>query len=153
MMATLNQCSQHYIRCIKPNSHKSPGSFEDQLTMHQIRYLGLSENTKVRRAGFCFRQTYTRFLRRYMMLSPTTWNGGHWQGDARQGCGYVLKALGMKPGEYQNGKTKLFVKNAEGYELALSIPLVSFLLFQRAFKNVSTSKTFPRLNKMCFKFT
>ena len=114
LMGTLNKCSQHYIRCIKSNSHKSAGSFEDQLVTHQVRYLGLVENVKVRRAGFCFRTEYARFIQRYMMLSPTTWRGGHWRGDGRQGSEYVLKAVGMKPGEYQCGKTKLFVKDAEG---------------------------------------
>ena len=46
---------------------------QDKRVHHQVRYLGLVENIRVRRAGFCFRATYGRFLKRYKMLSPRTW--------------------------------------------------------------------------------
>ena len=36
-------------------------------------YLGLLENVRVRRAGFAFRQDYTRFLQRYKMIADQTW--------------------------------------------------------------------------------
>src|SRR4051794_11494489 len=68
LMETLNKCQPHYIRCIKPNSVKKAGVFTDDLVMHQVRYLGLLENVRVRRAGFAFRQTFLRFVRRYKML-------------------------------------------------------------------------------------
>jgi len=58
----------HYIRCIKPNEEKLPGEFDDRLCLHQVRYLGLLENVRVRRAGFCFRQTFEAFLDRYRMV-------------------------------------------------------------------------------------
>ena len=49
----------HDFRCIKPNELKSPSAFDDQRVIHQISYLGLLENVRVRRAGFAFRQDYT----------------------------------------------------------------------------------------------
>jgi len=64
LMETLGKCVPHYIRCIKPNNVKRSGVFEDQLCMHQVRYLGLYENVRVRRAGFAFRCTFQRFLKR-----------------------------------------------------------------------------------------
>lgn len=47
-----------YIRCIKPNELKSPNQFNEQRVIHQVSYLGLLENVRVRRAGFAFRQEY-----------------------------------------------------------------------------------------------
>jgi myosin-1 len=53
------------VRCIKPNDNKQPGVLDEQRVRHQIRYLGLVENIRVRRAGFANRQTYERFFHRY----------------------------------------------------------------------------------------
>ncbi|NXW81913.1 MYO1G protein, partial [Alopecoenas beccarii] len=55
----------YYVRCIKPNDHKSPALFDAERCRHQVSYLGLLENVRVRRAGFAYRQPYHRFLLRY----------------------------------------------------------------------------------------
>uniref|UniRef100_A0A8W4FMM8 Myosin ID n=2 Tax=Sus scrofa TaxID=9823 RepID=A0A8W4FMM8_PIG len=52
----------YYVRCIKPNDKKSPQIFDDDRCRHQVEYLGLLENVRVRRAGFAYRQTYEKFL-------------------------------------------------------------------------------------------
>jgi len=52
------------VRCIKPNEDKSPTQFNYERCKHQVMYLGLLENVRVRRAGFAFRMNYTRFLLR-----------------------------------------------------------------------------------------
>ena len=72
-MKNLLAKSPHYIRCIKPNDRKLKTLFDDDLVRHQVRYLGLMENIRVRRAGFAFRMAYDRFLERYKMLSKLTW--------------------------------------------------------------------------------
>lgn len=59
--------------------------FTPELVLAQIRYLGLMENVRVRRAGYAFRQLYGPFLERYKMLSPRTWP--RWAGNARYGAG------------------------------------------------------------------
>lgn len=56
----------HYVRCIKPNELKSAAAFDEQRVRHQVSYLGLVENVRVRRAGFAYRQRYDRFLKRYV---------------------------------------------------------------------------------------
>jgi len=33
---------------------------------HQVEYLGLKENIRVRRAGFAFRRPFEKFLRRWV---------------------------------------------------------------------------------------
>ena len=35
---------------------------------HQVEYLGLKENIRVRRAGFAFRREFNKFMRRYMYI-------------------------------------------------------------------------------------
>ncbi|KFW76091.1 Unconventional myosin-Id, partial [Manacus vitellinus] len=52
----------YYVRCIKPNDKKSPQVFDEERCRHQVEYLGLLENVRVRRAGFAYRQTYEKFL-------------------------------------------------------------------------------------------
>ena len=58
------QCSPHYIRCIKPNETKRPHDWEENRVKHQVEYLGLKENVRVRRAGFAYRRPFHKFLQR-----------------------------------------------------------------------------------------
>lgn len=41
-----------------------PGRFDDMLVRHQVKYLGLMEHLRVRRAGFAYRRKYEIFLER-----------------------------------------------------------------------------------------
>lgn len=54
-----------YVRCIKPNEDKVAAKLDEGHCRHQVAYLGLLENVRVRRAGFASRQPYPRFLLRY----------------------------------------------------------------------------------------
>uniref|UniRef100_A0A452UG64 Myosin IF n=1 Tax=Ursus maritimus TaxID=29073 RepID=A0A452UG64_URSMA len=78
---------------------------------HQVEYLGLKENIRVRRAGFAYRRQFSKFLQRYAILTPETWP--QWRGDERQGVQHLLRAVNMEPDQYQMGSTKVFVKNPE----------------------------------------
>lgn len=42
-----------------------PGRFDEVLIRHQVKYLGLMENLRVRRAGFAYRRKYEAFLQRW----------------------------------------------------------------------------------------
>jgi hypothetical protein len=70
---THERTNSGYIRCIKPNHTKSAGVIDEELFRHQVKYLGLLENVRVRRAGFCFRETYKHFLWRCVSFR-ITWN-------------------------------------------------------------------------------
>lgn len=98
-----------YIRCIKPNDAKRAGEFGEQLVLHQVKYLGLMENLRVRRAGFAYRRTYEMFLRRYKCLSQETWP--HYDGPAEAGVRVLVRALGYADDEYRMGRTKLFIRS------------------------------------------
>lgn len=41
------------------------GNFDEKLIHHQVKYLGLMENLRVRRAGFAYRRNHKVFLERY----------------------------------------------------------------------------------------
>lgn len=52
--------------------------------LHQVQYLGLKENIRVRRAGFAYRRRFEQFLFRYALLSEQTWP--KFNGDPKEGC-------------------------------------------------------------------
>lgn len=98
-----------YIRCIKPSDTKAAGVFNDQLILHQVKYLGLMENLRVRRAGFAYRRSYEMFLRRYKCLSKETWP--HFDGPAKEGVQILVHELGYNFEDYRMGRTKLFIRS------------------------------------------
>ena len=73
LVESLTACNPHYIRTIKPNENKRPGEFDMERCTHQVRYLGLLENIRIRRAGYCYRVPMEKFLGRFKMLCPDTW--------------------------------------------------------------------------------
>ncbi|XP_056270913.1 unconventional myosin-If isoform X2 [Pseudoliparis swirei] len=111
LVKTLMKCTPHYIRCIKPNETKRPKDWEESRGRHQVEYLGLRENIRVRRAGFAYRRVFTKFLKRYAILTAETWPC--WGGPEQQGVLHLLRSVNMDNDQYQMGHTKVFVKNPE----------------------------------------
>ncbi|XP_066542198.1 unconventional myosin-Ib isoform X4 [Hoplias malabaricus] len=109
LMKNLQTKNPNYIRCIKPNDKKAAQVFTDSLVCHQVRYLGLMENVRVRRAGYAFRQAYEPCLERYKMLCKQTWP--HWKGPAREGVEVLLKDLEVPKDEFAYGRSKIFIRN------------------------------------------
>ncbi|XP_023269398.1 unconventional myosin-Ih [Seriola lalandi dorsalis] len=98
-----------YIRCLKSNESKQPGQFDEALIRHQVKYLGLMEHLRVRRAGFAYRRKYEVFLKRYKPLCPATWP--HWRGMPADGVEELVQHLGYLPNEYKMGRTKIFIRH------------------------------------------
>ncbi|XP_042343907.1 unconventional myosin-Ih [Plectropomus leopardus] len=98
-----------YIRCLKSNESKQPGQFDEALIRHQVKYLGLMEHLRVRRAGFAYRRRYEVFLKRYKPLCPATWP--HWRGMPADGVEVLVQHLGYLPDEYKMGRTKIFIRH------------------------------------------
>lgn len=115
LVSTLMKATPSYIRTIKPNDNKSPTEYNTGNVMHQIKYLGLQENVRIRRAGFAYRQTFDKFVERFYLLSPKTSYAGDytWTGDALSGTKQILKDTSIPPEEYQMGVTKAFIKTPE----------------------------------------
>uniref|UniRef100_A0A8C2AZZ6 Myosin IHb n=1 Tax=Cyprinus carpio TaxID=7962 RepID=A0A8C2AZZ6_CYPCA len=86
-----------YVRCLKPNHCKQPDRFDDVMVRHQVKYLGLMEHLRVRRAGFAYRRRYEIFLKSYSAFT--------------EGVQRLIKHLGYKPDEYKMGRTKIFIRH------------------------------------------
>ena len=71
---------------------KYKDNFDDELVRHQIEYLSLINNLRIRRAGFAYKKPYKTFFKRYKLLCPTTWPR-YKESDDRLGtielCGYL----------------------------------------------------------------
>ncbi|XP_036964770.1 unconventional myosin-Ib isoform X4 [Acanthopagrus latus] len=109
LMRNLQTKNPNYIRCIKPNDKKASHIFTESLVCHQVRYLGLMENVRVRRAGYAFRQAYEPCLERYKMLCKRTWP--HWRGPAREGVEVLMADLQVPTDEFAYGRSKIFIRN------------------------------------------
>uniref|UniRef100_A0A673Y230 Myosin IG n=1 Tax=Salmo trutta TaxID=8032 RepID=A0A673Y230_SALTR len=121
----------YYVRCIKPNDMKSPLLFDDARCQHQVAYLGLLENVRVRRAGFAYRQAYTRFLQRYKMTCVYTWPN-HLMETDREAVEAIVTQHGFQD-DVAYGHTKLFVRTPKSLftleqERAVLIPVLVLFL-------------------------
>ncbi|KAF2001152.1 hypothetical protein P154DRAFT_433440 [Amniculicola lignicola CBS 123094] len=115
LVTTLMKAQPSYIRTIKPNENKSPTEYNDPNVLHQIKYLGLQENVRIRRAGFASRQTFEKFVERFFLLSPKTSYAGEytWTGDYQSGAKQILRDTNIPAEEFQMGVTKVFIKTPE----------------------------------------
>ena len=84
LMATLGQCNPFFVRCVKPNEFKKPKVFifrqnslyfiflnqifDRELCCRQLRYSGMLETIRIRRAGYPVRFTFKEFVDRYRFL-------------------------------------------------------------------------------------
>ena len=93
LVGNLMACRPSYIRCIKSNANKSPTEYDQKMCLHQVKYLGLCENVRIRTAGYASRQTFEKFLERFYLLSPRTCYAGEYisHGDARGGSLAILQ--------------------------------------------------------------
>ncbi|XP_037091688.1 unconventional myosin IC-like [Pollicipes pollicipes] len=108
LMTILMSKEPSYIRCIKPNDVKQSRNFDSEIISHQVKYLGLMENLRVRRAGFAYRRPFEPFLERYKSLCPDTWPKH--RGRPSQGVDKLMKHLGFNSEHYSMGKTKIFIR-------------------------------------------
>jgi len=115
LVATLSKCAPHYVRCLKPNDQKAANVFDAPRVMHQVRYLGLLDNIKVRRSGFAYRTVFKKFIERYYLISGRTSYAGQkvWKGDDVSGCRAILEDAPVAKTEWQIGSTKVFLKAPE----------------------------------------
>lgn len=111
LVQNLQSKEPHYVRCIKPNDIKSAAAFDEQRVKHQVSYLGLVENVRVRRAGFAYRQRYDRFLKRYKMVSQFTWPNFR-AGSDRDGVRVIMDENNFTD-DVKYGKTKLFIRSPQ----------------------------------------
>eukprot|EP00036_Acanthoecidae_sp_10tr_P012400 CAMPEP_0206295594 /NCGR_PEP_ID=MMETSP0106_2-20121207/5245_1 /ASSEMBLY_ACC=CAM_ASM_000206 /TAXON_ID=81532 /ORGANISM="Acanthoeca-like sp., Strain 10tr" /LENGTH=2074 /DNA_ID=CAMNT_0053726249 /DNA_START=150 /DNA_END=6370 /DNA_ORIENTATION=- len=106
----LNETTPWYVRCIKPNSTKSPMQFEDQLVIDQLNYSGMLDIVRIRREGFPVHVPAEIFVAKYgalaVLMQKTL------DDDAKKAAAQILSYIGAPTTEWQIGKTKVFLRNS-----------------------------------------
>ncbi|XP_054427265.1 unconventional myosin-Ig [Pteronotus mesoamericanus] len=125
-----------YVRCIKPNEDKAAARLDEGHCRHQVAYLGLLENVRVRRAGFASRQPYPRFLLRYKMTCEYTWPN-HLLGSDRAAVSALVEQHGLQE-DVAFGHSKIFIRSPQTLvaleqSRARLIPII-VLLLQKAWR-------------------
>ncbi|KAG9271763.1 unconventional myosin-X-like [Astyanax mexicanus] len=107
LMATLSASNPFFVRCLKPNMDKNADKFDPDIVLNQLRYSGMLETVKIRRAGFPVRRNFSDFLNRYRVLLKEKRQTNV---EERRKCGDLLTLYDNTRKEWQLGKTKVFLK-------------------------------------------
>lgn len=81
--------------------------FDRELCCRQLRYSGMMETIRIRRAGYPIRHHFDKFVDRYRLLVNGI--GPSHKEDCRQAALRICKEV-LKDADYQMGKTKVFLK-------------------------------------------
>ena len=65
----IENTAPHYIRCLKPNEHLQPNSFDHGMIADQLRYAGVLEAIRVSRVGYSQRYSHQDFVKRYRFIA------------------------------------------------------------------------------------
>jgi len=68
LIAALSTCYPQFVRCIKPNHHKSPEIFAGFLTFRQLVNSVMIEAINARQAGYAVRIHHAEFLYEFACL-------------------------------------------------------------------------------------
>ncbi|XP_028155906.1 myosin-VIIa [Ostrinia furnacalis] len=109
LMRTLGTCQPFFIRCIKPNEFKKPMMFDRGLCCRQLRYSGMMETIRIRRAGYPIRHSFKEFVERYRFLISGV-PPAH-KTDCRAATAKICATV-LGKSDYQLGHTKVFLKDA-----------------------------------------
>merc|ERR1712186_132182 len=107
LMKTLYATDPAFIRCVVPNTHKTPGGVEPGLVMHQYQCNGVLAGIAICRAGFPNKILYPEFKARYNILAAAAVAKAKKDKDA---AGAVMKTIGLDPEKFRLGHTKVFFR-------------------------------------------
>lgn len=111
--------------------------FDSELCVRQLRYSGMMETARIRRAGYPIRHTFTEFVERYRILLPGI-KPAH-KTDCLAATRKICKEILPPDSDYQFGQRKVFLKYiADTFlekERSQKI-LQSITLIQRGFRKV-----------------
>ncbi|XP_042320333.1 unconventional myosin-X [Sceloporus undulatus] len=113
LMATLSTSNPFFVRCIKPNMHKMPDQFDQNVVLNQLRYSGMLETVRIRRAGFPVRRPFQDFHKRYKVLMRNL----SLPEDLKGKCTSLLHLYDSTNTEWQLGKSKVFLRESLEHQL------------------------------------
>ncbi|XP_068957507.1 unconventional myosin-X [Petaurus breviceps papuanus] len=108
LMATLSTSNPFFVRCIKPNMQKMPDQFDQALVLNQLKYSGMLETVRIRKAGFPVRRPFQDFCKRYKVLMRNL----TLPEDVKGKCTVLLHHYDETNSEWQLGKTKVFLRES-----------------------------------------
>merc|ERR1712223_395363 len=107
LMKTLYATDPAFIRCVVPNTHKTPGMVDSGLVMHQYQCNGVLAGIAICRAGFPNKVVYPEFKERYNILAAAAVAKAKKDKDAAKA---VFKVIKLDPEKYRLGHTKVFFR-------------------------------------------
>merc|ERR1712002_67247 len=108
LLTTLNSTDPHFIRCIVPNNHKTPGLLDSALVMHQLTCNGVLEGIRICRRGFPNRTVYADFKHRFIIIKPKE---VHALGtDLKGAAKVILESIPEVNDRWRLGHTKVFFR-------------------------------------------
>ncbi|KAM7388682.1 hypothetical protein PAMP_024842 [Pampus punctatissimus] len=146
LMKTLTACQPYFIRCIKPNDFKKPMLFDRELCLRQLRYSGMMETIRIRKAGYPVRYTFDEFLGRYRVLLKTYLCDPKKESEEKC-CESICETVLVEEGSWKTGKTKIFLKDVHDTMLELERMKelnVKALLIQKVLKGYKYRREFLR---------
>ncbi|XP_011472695.1 unconventional myosin-VIIb [Oryzias latipes] len=144
LMKTLSACQPYFIRCIKPNDFKRPMLFDRDLCMRQLRYSGMMETIKIRKAGYPVRYTFKEFLDRYRVLLKTSICNPATESEEKC-CETICKSVLKEDKDWKTGKTKIFLKDIHDTKLEVERMIelnTKALLIQRVLRGYKYRREF-----------
>jgi myosin V len=74
LLKVLSGSTPSFVRCIKPNSSKSPLLFDSIDVQRQLRCAGMLECIRIRKAGYSVRRSLKEFTSKYWVIVPSSKN-------------------------------------------------------------------------------
>ncbi|KAL6628638.1 P-loop containing nucleoside triphosphate hydrolase protein [Neocallimastix sp. 'constans'] len=105
LVKTLGQTTPHYVRCIKPNHEKTAFGYNLDLVTAQLRYSGMLDTIRIRKAGYPMRITFDEFVKKYRCIAVLECTN-----DNKENSILIVKKTGISDAEWQTGSTKIFLK-------------------------------------------
>ena len=108
LLTTLNATDPHFIRCIVPNNHKTPGLLDSALVMHQLTCNGVLEGIRICRRGFPNRTVYPEFKHRFIIIRPKEVHACG--SDLKTATKLILESIADANDRWRLGHTKVFFR-------------------------------------------
>uniref|UniRef100_A0A6J0T705 Unconventional myosin-VIIb isoform X1 n=1 Tax=Pogona vitticeps TaxID=103695 RepID=A0A6J0T705_9SAUR len=146
LMKILGNCQPYFIRCLKPNDYKKPMHFDRELCIRQLRYSGMMETIRIRKAGYPIRYSFAEFFERYKFLQPVSARE-QLNNDACRCCIYICENIIGKDDEWKIGRTKVFLKDYHDTLLEVQRDKVleeKAILIQKVLRGFKDRKQFLR---------
>lgn len=108
LVEILDTTTPWYVRCIKPNTHKKPKAYEDDLCTTQLEYSGMLDIVRIRREGFPVHVPAETFVEKYRALAALVKGG--LDPNPRKAAVQIMTHIKAPETEWQLGKTKIFLR-------------------------------------------